>query len=91
MSFDFGPMNNLSNVQASAKSCPGGGGNTGYFQRGKKEEDDTPKFKETPDDCFEKVELSDIEEINEEESLSEYFKKIFLKFLASIKKLFKKR
>ena len=40
MSFDFGPMQNLSNVQASSKSTPGGGGNTGYFQRGKKEEDD---------------------------------------------------
>ena len=40
MSFNFGPMQNLSNVQASSKSTPGGGGNTGYFQRGKKDEDD---------------------------------------------------
>ena len=40
MSFDFGPMQNLSNVQASHKSTPGGGGNTGYFKRGQKEEED---------------------------------------------------
>ena len=40
MSFNFGPMQNLSNVQASHKSTPGGGGNTGYFKRGQKDEED---------------------------------------------------
>ena len=55
MSFDFGPMQNLSNVQASSKSTPGGGGNTGYFKRGKKDEENVNLgfAKDYPEDSFE--------------------------------------
>ena len=90
MSFDFNPVGNLSNVQASAKSCPGGGGNTGYFQRGKKEDDDTPHFKEELD-CFEKVELEDIQEIEEKESFSEFLKKALIKIIVKLRRIFKKK
>ena len=55
MSFDFNPIGNLSNVQASSKTTEGGGGNTGYFQRGKKDEEEINlKFaKDYPEDSFE--------------------------------------
>ena len=55
MSFDFGPMQNLSNVQASHKSTPGGGGNTGYFKRGKgqKEEENFYFNEDSKEDSFE--------------------------------------
>ena len=55
MSFDLGPISkNLSNVQASSKTTDGGGGNTGYFQRGRKEEEiNAGKVKDYPEDSFE--------------------------------------
>ena len=89
MSFDFGPMQNLSNVQASHKSCAGGGGNTGYFQRGKKEEEESiisTKTEEYPKDSFEHMQL---DVFNEEESdlwgeVVLFFKKI----LESLKRIF---
>lgn len=81
MSFDFGPMQNLSNVQASHKSCAGGGGNTGYFQRGKKDEDEALlnfNTEEYPPDSFEHMEL-DLEEEKKDfwTSVKLFFKKIF--------------
>lgn len=83
MSFDMGPMNNLSNVQKSAKTCSGGGGNTGYFARGKKDDDNLVEFsKDYPDDSFEKVTLEDLQEENSSgffDSIVQFFKKIFKK------------
>ena len=86
MSFNFGPMQNLSNVQASHKSTPGGGGNTGYFQRGKKEEEEKAfnfETEEYPKDSFEITDL----EIEEEESKD--FKTIIKEFFAELVKIFK--
>ena len=90
MSFDFGPMQNLSSVQASAKSCPGGGGNTGYFQRGKKDEEEIELgfAKDYPEDSFTREE--DLLEDNET-SLIDNLKQMFLKFIAKIKALFIKK
>ena len=90
MSFNFGPMQNLSNVQASHKSTPGGGGNTGYFQRGKKEENDDIDLgfaKDYPEDSFESRET--LEEI-QEQSFFDIIKNLFLDFIESIKGLFVK-
>lgn len=90
MSFDFNPIGNLSNVQASSKSCPGGGGNTGYFKRGEKDENEnTPKFKESENDCFEKVELEDITEEQKEETLFGLLKRIYIRFLVKLIRIFK--
>ena len=90
MSFDFGPMQNLSNVQASAKSCAGGGGNTGYFQRVKKEEEEVNLgfAKDYPEDSFTRIE--DLVDENEP-SLWESFKKKVLEIIEKIKSLFKKK
>jgi len=89
VSFNFGPMQNLSNVQASHKSTSGGGGNTGYFQRGKKEEEDVNLgfAKDYPEDSFES---SDILEENQDQSFLDIIKGIFLDFIEAIKGLFKK-
>ena len=89
MSFNFGPMQNLSNVQASAKSCAGGGGNTGYFQRGTKDEEeiDIGFAKDYPEDSFEKE--GTLDEI-QNESFFEIIKNLFLDFIGAIKKLFSK-
>lgn len=89
MSFDFGPMNNLSNVQASAKSCAGGGGNTGYFKRGKQEDEeiDIGFAKDYPEDSFEKdVQLDDVQE----QGFFEIIKNLILDFIDAIKGLFTK-
>ncbi len=92
MSFDFNPMGNLSNVQASHKSCAGGGGNTGYFQRGKKEEKeeeiDFSSAKDYPDDSFEKE--NDIEEEIQSQSFTDIIKNLFLDLFENIKRIFKK-
>ncbi len=89
MSFDVNASRNLSNVQASAKSCPGGGGNTGYFQRGNEEEQAQLGFaKDYPDDSFEKQEILD--EIQNQSFLT-IFKNLFLDFIEMIKNLFKKQ
>lgn len=65
MSFDINPPNkNLSNVQASAKSCPGGGGNTGYFKRDGEEEKLNFSKKNNSEDIFEKSEKNQ-EEVQE--------------------------
>lgn len=90
MSFDFGPMQNLSNVQASHKSCAGGGGNTGYFERGQKDEDEALlnfSSEEYPPDSFEHMEL-DLEESQTGfwDSLKLMLKKIF----SALKKLITK-
>ena len=75
MSFDINPNRNVSNVQASSKTTDGGGGNTGYFQRGKTKEEEAFEFKkETPEDSFEKITLEDLEEETNEPS---FLEKIF--------------
>ncbi|MBQ2984662.1 MAG: hypothetical protein IJD57_07705 [Candidatus Gastranaerophilales bacterium] len=90
MSFDFGPMQNLSNVQASHKSCAGGGGNTGYFQRGKKDEDEALlnfNTEEYPPDSFEHMEL-DLEE--EKKDFWTSVKLLFKKIFSALKRLISK-
>ena len=91
MSFDFNPLGNQSNVQASHKSCAGGGGNTGYFERGKKEEDEQIDFssaKDYPEDSFEKEDY--IEDEIQSQSFLDIIKNLFLDLLECIKKIFKK-
>ena len=87
MSFDFGPMRNLSNVQASHKSTPGGGGNTGYFKRGKgqKEEENFYFNEDSKEDSFEREETLD--EI-QEQSFLDIIKNLFYDFLEAIKNFF---
>ena len=89
MSFNFGPMQNLSNVQASSKTTQGGGGNTGYFQRGKKEEEeiDLGFAKDYPEDSFEKEEDLTYEN---NQSLLEIVKNLFIDLFEAIKNFFKK-
>ena len=89
MSFDFGPMQNLSNVQASHKSCAGGGGNTGYFQRGQKEEEENLDFKtkDYPDDSFEHQ--GTLDEI-QNQSFLDIIKNLFNDFIEMIKGFFGK-
>ncbi len=91
MSFDFNPIGNLSNVQASHKSCAGGGGNTGYFERGKKEEEEEIDFssvKDYPEDSFEKEDS--IEEEIQSQNFLTIIKNLFLDFFEAIKNFFKK-
>ena len=84
MSFDFNPIGpNLSNVQASSKTTSGGGGNTGYFQRGEAEEEILEFPKDYPEDSFEKEEIKE-----EEESLVSFVKSLILSIFKAIKKLF---
>lgn len=86
MSFDMNLISkNLSNVQASAKSQDGGAGNTGYFMRGKKEEDIGLKFKDSSIDFFDKSELIEQEE---EISLLEMFLKFIENLISKIKAIF---
>ena len=89
MSFDFGPMQNLSNVQASAKSCAGGGGNTGYFKRGQSsdEEADLGFAKDYPDDSFEHE--GSLDEI-QNQTFVDIIKNLFLDFIEMIKGFFAK-
>ena len=89
MSFNFGPMQNLSSVQASHKSTPGGGGNTGYFKRGKKDEEEINLgfAKDYPDDSFESEE--NLDEI-QSQSFIEIIKNLLLDFIEIIKNFFKK-
>ncbi|MBE7707753.1 MAG: hypothetical protein E7Z88_03480 [Cyanobacteria bacterium SIG27] len=89
MSFDFGPMQNLSNVQASAKSCAGGGGNTGYFKRGQasEEEADIGFSKDYPEDSFEYE--GSLDEI-QKQSFIDIIKNLFLDFIEMIKGFFAK-
>ena len=89
MSFDFGPMKNLSNVQASSKTVSGGGGNTGYFKRGQSDEEeiDLGFAKDYPDDSFEKE--GRLDEI-QNQSFLEIIKNLILDFLEAIKSLFSK-
>lgn len=87
VSFDINSSGkNLSNVQASAKSMPGGGGNTGYFQRGQSDEEILEFPKEYPDDSFERENAEEIPE----ESFWTILKGLFLDFIASIKNFFVK-
>ena len=89
MSFNFGPMQNLSNVQASSKSTPGGGGNTGYFKRGKKNEEEVNLgfARDYSEDSFEQKE--NLEEI-QEQSFLDIIKNLFLDLIEAIKNLLKK-
>lgn len=90
MSFDFGPMQNLSNVQASAKSCAGGGGNTGYFSREGGEEEEKIDFssaKDYPDDSFERQ--GTLDEIQNQTFL-DIIKNILMDLIEAIKGLFSK-
>ncbi len=90
MSFDMGPLNNLSNVQKSAKTCAGGGGNTGYFARGQEEDENIVEFaKDYPNDSFEKITLDDIQK-NDDSDFFALIKKLFLKIIQFIKNIFKK-
>ena len=86
MSFDINPSRNLSNVQASSKTTSGGGGNTGYFQRGQAEEETIEFPKDYPEDSFEKENPETIQE----DSFIDIIKGLFLDFIAAIKKLFTK-
>lgn len=88
MSFDFNPIGpNLSNVQASSKTTSGGGGNTGYFQRGEAEEEEILEFpKDYPEDSFEKEEIEE----EEEESFVSFVKNLILSIFKAIKKIFVK-
>ena len=89
MSFNFNPMQNLSNVQASAKSCAGGGGNTGYFKSGQAEEDENLDFKtkDYPEDSFESE--GTLDEI-QSQSFFDIIKNLFLDFVEAIKGFFTK-
>lgn len=88
MSFDFGPMHNLSNVQASSKAMEGGGGNTGYFQRGKKEEETESTFtRDYPDDSFEME--GSLDEI-QNQSFIDIIKNLFIDLFEAIKGFFAK-
>ena len=80
MSFDFSPMKNLSNVQASHKSCDGGAGNTGYFRRDNNEEENEFKFftKDLGQDSFVKSKIPE----KEEENVSFFI--LFLKFIEDL-------
>lgn len=91
MSFDINPpTRNLSNVQASAKSCSGGGGNTGYFRRDEGEEDEVKlSFKDTGSDSFVKEEVV-LDEVDEEGFL-DFLKRIFADFIKAIKSIFIKK
>ena len=87
MSFNFGPMQNLSNVQASSKSTPGGGGNTGYFKRGKNDEESVELgfAKDYPDDSFEHE--GTLDEI-QNQTFFDIIKNIFMDLIDAIKSLF---
>jgi len=86
MSFDMNLISqNLSNVQASAKSQDGGAGNTGYFMRGQQEEDIGLRFKDIGFDSFDK---SIKEEVEETPSLLEIFLRFIEKIIDKIKALF---
>jgi len=88
MSFDFNPIGNLSNVQASSKTTEGGGGNTGYFQRGQKEEEVELGFaRDYPEDSFEHQ--GTLDEI-QNQSFLDIIKNLFLDFIEAIKNLFAK-
>ena len=88
MSFDFNPIGNLSNVQASSKTTEGGGGNTGYFQRGKKEEETNLGFaKDYPEDSFEQS--GTLDEI-QNQSFLDIIKGLFLDLIEAIKGFFAK-
>ena len=88
MSFDFNPIGNLSNVQASAKSQDGGGGNTGYFRRGKKEEETESTFtRDYPEDSFEQS--GTLDEI-QNQSFLEIIKSLIQDFIEAIKGFFAK-
>lgn len=88
MSFDFGPMKNLSSVQASSKTTEGGGGNTGYFQRGQQEEENINfKTKDYPDDSFEQQ--GTLDEI-QNQSFLDIIKNLLNDFIEMIKGLFVK-
>lgn len=90
MSFDMGPMGNLSNVQKSAKSCAGGGGNTGYFSRDDEEENVVEFAKDYPNDSFEKLDINDIVKEEDFDFLA-FLKEFFVKLFNSIKNLFIKK
>ena len=88
MSFDMNLVTkNLSNIQASAKSQDGGAGNTGYFMRGRQEEDIGLRFKEYGADIFDK---SDLKEDEEETTLLELFLRFIEQLINKIKTFFKK-
>lgn len=87
MSFDINPPSrNLSNVQASHKSSDGGAGNTGYFQREQKEENEFKlEFaKDTGIDSFEKTKKDE----EPEENLLDIFFNFISSIIDSIKKFF---
>ena len=88
MSFDFNPIGNLSNVQASSKTTEGGGGNTGYFQRGKSEEEvDLGFARDYPEDSFEHQ--GTLDEI-QNQSFLDIIKNLFLDLIEAVKGFFTK-
>lgn len=84
MSFDVNPPSrNLSNIQASAKSQDGGAGNTGYFMRGQKEEEDLGlAFKDTPNDSFERSDEENADNANFLDIFFGFIQKIIDKIFA---------
>ncbi len=90
MSFDVNFGNNLSSVQASAKTCSGGGGNTGYFSRNPEEEkEEILTFtKDYPEDSFER---ENVEDEIQNQSFFTIIKNLILDFLEAIKNFFIKK
>ena len=91
MSFDITPpQRNLSNVQASQGSCPGGGGNTGYFRRDKKEDEEEVTYtKDIPEDTFQKYD--DLFPTEETEGFFSILGKFFKSIFNKIKNIFSKK
>ncbi len=94
MTFNFNPLSslnqNLTNVQKSSKTSDGGAGNTGYFARGKNEQEEQQIIFETddyPKDTFE----YEKEEKVESDGLLSILKKLVLKLKKAFLKLFKKK
>lgn len=91
MSFDINPTGrNLSNVQASAKSQDGGGGNTGYFERDGQNQDEKEIDTSTklyPSDSFQKKEII-AEEEDDTQGILDILKGIFKEFFEVIKSFF---
>lgn len=88
MSFDITPPNkNLSNVQASAKSCAGGGGNTGYFRRDGGSESEQSKHQN--EELFDTFERDDVV-LDEEQDIGLWtsFLRYIEKFVNYIKNFF---
>jgi len=90
MSYSFNIPNSRPMIQESqSMKNNGGGGNTGYFQRGQKEEEENLDFKtkDYPDDSFEHQ--GTLDEI-QNQSFLDIIKNLFNDFIEMIKGFFGK-